>query len=156
MLDIFFKNYQIILKVLYMLIAIPILFQILSLIKSITNNFITLSNSIKLRDKMTNTNRLEYRVRSSNALLSLIDTMIDNEIIGTLKTYARLQENYKNIKTPDDIESISLKVFTAIKKEIFEDNNDTVLTDEYLMRYINEQTTLKFLINTKNLNNMNK
>lgn len=115
----------------------------------------TKTASLKLEDKNKMTIRLEARVRSTSAVLNLIDTIVTNEVIGALKTYARLGENYKTMNTVDDIAAISKKVFDAIKKEIFSDN-DTILTDEYLMTYINERTTLAFLIETQNLNNTMK
>lgn len=142
-------------KVLFILVAFLITIQIFNLITSILNNIDARTNSIKLSDKVRSINRLNARVQSTNAILSLMDTLIANEVTNALKAYARLGENYKSINTADDIEKISSRIFDSIKKEIFIDN-DTIITDEYLMKYINEQTTLVFLIETQKLNMTNK
>ena len=139
-----------VMKILGILLGFFILCQIYNLLKSIAIYVATKTESIKLYDKNNMIIRLEARVNSTNAVLNLIDTMVKNEVISSLKTYARLGEAYKSLKTVDDIEAISQKIFNAIKKEIF-NANDTVLTDEYLMTYINEQTTLVFLIESKAL-----
>ena len=139
-----------VMKILGILLGFFILCQIYNLLKSIAIYVATKTESIKLYDKNNMIIRLEARVNSTNAVLNLIDTMVKNEVISSLKTYARLGEAYKSLKTVDDIEAISQKIFNAIKKEIFNEN-DTVLTDEYLMTYINEQTTLVFLIESKAL-----
>ncbi len=139
-----------VMKVLFFIMAFFISVQIYNILRAIAINLDTRTASIKLSDKNKMINRLEVRVHSTTAVLNLLDTIISNEVTSVLKTYARLNEPYKTLNTADDIESISSKVFASIKKEIFADN-DTVLTDEYLMKYINEQTTLAFLIETQKL-----
>lgn len=139
-----------VMKVLFFIMAFFISVQIYNILRAIAINLDTRTASIKLSDKNKMINRLEVRVHSTTAVLNLLDTIISNEVASVLKTYARLNEPYKTLNTADDIESISSKVFESIKKEIFDDN-DTVLTDEYLMKYINEQTTLAFLIETQKL-----
>ena len=139
-----------VMKVLFFIMAFFISVQIYNILRAIAINLDTRTASIKLSDKNKMINRLEVRVHSTTAVLNLLDTIISNEVASVLKTYARLNEPYKTLNTADDIESISNKVFESIKKEIFADN-DTVLTDEYLMKYINEQTTLAFLIESQKL-----
>lgn len=152
MINTIYSNYLIVMKFLGVFVGLLILLQVYNLIRALVIHIDTRTASIKLYDKNTMILRLESRVRSTDAILKLIDTIISNEVTGTLKTYMRLSDKYNNINTADDIAQISTRVFGAIKKEIFEDN-DTVITDEYLMRYINERTTLTFLISTQALNN---
>ena len=140
-----------IMKILFLLWGLAIASQVYNILRAIAINLDTRTESIKLVDKTRMINRLEVRVASTNAVLNLIDTIIRNEVVSVLKTYASLGEPYKTMNTADDIEKISTKVFNALKKEIFADN-DTVLTDEYLMTYINERTTLEFLIESRNIN----
>lgn len=140
-----------IMKILFLLWGLCIASQIYNILRAVAIHLDTRTASIKLADKNKMINRLEARVSSTNAVLTLINTIINNEVVSVLKTYARLGEPYKTMNTADDIEKISNKVFNAIKKEIFADN-DTVLTDEYLMTYINERTTLEFLIESRNIN----
>lgn len=139
-----------VMKILGIVMGFFILCQIYNLLKSIAIYVATKTESVKLYDRNNMIIRLEARVNSTNAVLNLIDTMVKNEVVSSLKTYARLGESYKTLKTVDDIEAISQKIFNAIKKEIFNEN-DTVLTDEYLMTYINEQTTLVFMIESRSL-----
>ncbi len=152
MINTIYSNYLIVMKFLGVFVGLLILLQVYNLIRALVIHIDTRTASIKLYDKNTMILRLESRVKSTDAILKLIDTIISNEVTGTLKTYMRLGDKYNNINTADDIAQISTRVFNAIKKEIFEDN-DTVITDEYLMRYINERTTLTFLISTQALNN---
>ena len=140
-----------IMKILFLIWGLCIASQVYNILRAIAIHLDTRTESIKLIDKNRMINRLEARVASTNAVLSLINTVINNEVVSVLKTYARLGEPYKTMNTADDIEKISTKVFNSIKKEIFSDN-DTVLTDEYLMTYINERTTLEFLIESRNIN----
>jgi ABC-type multidrug transport system fused ATPase/permease subunit len=139
-----------VMKILGIVMGFFILCQIYNLLKTIAIHIATKTESVKLYDRNNMIIRLEARVNSTNAVLNLIDTMVKNEVVSSLKTYARLGETYKTLKTVDDIEAISQKIFNAIKKEIFNEN-DTVLTDEYLMTYINEQTTLVFMIESRSL-----
>ena len=140
-----------IMKILFLIWGLCIASQVYNILRAIAIHLDTRTESIKLIDKNRMINRLEARVASTNAVLSLINTVINNEVVSVLKTYARLGETYKTMNTADDIEKISTKVFNSIKKELFSDN-DTVLTDEYLMTYINERTTLEFLIESRNIN----
>lgn len=139
-----------VMKILFLLWGLGIVAQIYNIFRATAIHLDTKTESIKLSDKNKMINRLEARVKSTNAVLSLINTIISNEVASVLKTYARLGENYKSINTADDIANVSNKVFNAIKKEIFQ-YNDTVVTEDYLMTYINEQTTLAFLIESKKL-----
>lgn len=140
-----------VMKIIFLLWGLGIVAQIYNILRATAIHIDTKTESIKLSDKNKMINRLEVRVRSTNAVLNLIDTIISNEVASVLKTYARLKEPYKTINTADDIAKISNKVFNSIKKEIFE-YNDTVITDEYIMTYINEHTALAFLIEAQKLN----
>jgi hypothetical protein len=146
-----YNIFILVMKIIFLLWGLGIVAQVYNILRATAIHIDTKTESIKLSDKNKMINRLEVRVSSTNAVLSLIDTIISNEVASVLKTYARLKEPYKTINTADDITKISNKVFNSIKKEIFE-YNDTVITDEYIMTYINEHTALAFLIEAQKLN----
>ena len=64
-----------------------------------------------------------------------------------------LNEKYQTINADNDIRSIADAVFDSLKKENIFNNDDIFLNDEYIMKYIAQQSSIVFLALVKNYNN---
>ena len=82
---------------------------------------------------------------ATNDLLKLINTLIDNQCTVILKTTVALGEKYNYTSIKDDVTSISNTVFNGLDKTMVFNNPDIFLTDEYIMTYITQQTSLTLL-----------
>lgn len=89
----------------------------------------------------------------TNDILELIDKLIQIEASNKLKQSAMLNEKYQTINADNDIRSIADAVFDSLKKENIFNNDDIFLNDEYIMKYIAQQSSIVFLALVKNYNN---
>lgn len=89
----------------------------------------------------------------TNDILELIDKLIQIEASDKLKQSAMLNEKYQTINADNDIRSIADAVFDSLKKENIFNNDDIFLNDEYIMKYIAQQSSIVFLALVKNYNN---
>lgn len=89
----------------------------------------------------------------TNDILDLIDKLIQIEASNKLKQSAMLNEKYQTINADNDIRSIADSVFDSLKKENIFDNDDIFLNNEYIMKYIAQQSSIVFLALVKNYNN---
>lgn len=89
----------------------------------------------------------------TNDILDLIDKLIQIEASNKLKQSAMLNEKYQTINADNDIRSIADAVFDSLKKENIFNNDDIFLNDEYIMKYIAQQSSIVFLALVKNYNN---
>lgn len=89
----------------------------------------------------------------TNDILDLIDKLIQIEASNKLKQTAMLNEKYQTINADNDIRSIADAVFDSLKKENIFNNDDIFLNDEYIMKYIAQQSSIVFLALVKNYNN---
>ena len=89
----------------------------------------------------------------TNDILDLIDKLIQIEASNKLKQSAMLNEKYQTINADNDIRSIADSVFDSLKKENIFNNDDIFLNNEYIMKYIAQQSSIVFLALVKNYNN---
>lgn len=89
----------------------------------------------------------------TNDILDLIDKLIQIEASNKLKQSAMLNEKYRTINADNDIRSIADSVFDSLKKENIFNNDDIFLNNEYIMKYIAQQSSIVFLALVKNYNN---
>lgn len=82
---------------------------------------------------------------ATNNLLKLINTLIDNQCTVILKTTVALGEKYNYTSIKEDVTSISNTVFNGLDKTMIFNNPDIFLTNEYIMTYITQQTSLTLL-----------
>ena len=82
---------------------------------------------------------------ATNDLLRLINTLIDNQCTVILKTTVALGEKYNYTSIKDDVTSISNMVFNGLDKNMIFSNPNIFLTNEYIMTYITQQTSLTLL-----------
>lgn len=85
------------------------------------------------------------QIEATNNLLKLINSMIDNQCTATLKNTVMLQEKYEYPRIKEDVITISNAVYNGLDKDKVFNNPDIFLTNEYVMSYINQQTSLTLL-----------
>lgn len=83
-------------------------------------------------------------ITANKTLLDLIRELIHNECVYTLIEYMLQRKPYPVIKMDEDITNISTRVYEALGKGIFADE-DLQLTSEFIMRFITKETTTIFL-----------
>lgn len=94
---------------------------------------------------------LGLAIEDTSQLLLFINTIIDNEIGKFLIQYQKLNTRYDLKKTDDDIKTIATSVTNAFKEEIIIDD-ECVLTEEYLIRHILNEVTVRFINAVQNMN----
>lgn len=85
------------------------------------------------------------QIEATNNLLRLINSMIDNQCTSVLKNTVVLHEKYEYPNIKDDVIAISTEVYKGLDKDKVFNNPDIFLTNEYVMSYINQQTSLTLL-----------
>jgi len=145
-------------NVIHVLLMLLLLFGSMVLIGLIKNISIYVDERRRIDVKVLTEGKKPYITlqQKSVTTLSVIDTidkLITMEIEDTLKTYARLNEKYNSTRMAEDIESISNRVYNALKKTVYE-SDDIILTDEYIMNYIVTHTTISFIRIVKGLNDV--
>jgi len=106
------------------------------------NTIMSMSNEITLGDKISYT---------TDAIL-LINTIIDNNIADVLLSYRELDKKYEMKKMGDNIKAISENVYNSFKKELYT-HPQLLVTDEFLMQHIMNETSRKLLSATTEYNN---
>ena len=69
-----------------------------------------------------------------------------------LKTYVTLRQPYDYPRMGDDMQTIATEVFNGLKKQYLFNNEHTLVTDDYIIRYIQNQTILIFIKTIQELN----
>jgi hypothetical protein len=101
---------------------------------------------------LTRAQVLKIESKTIGTLLDAIDELIIVEISTIFKTYIGLGQKYEYIKMEEDIIEVSNQVFNALRKEYIFNNDHTILTDEYIMRYIQNQTMTIFIKTVQEFN----
>lgn len=92
------------------------------------------------------------RIEATSTILVLISSLVDNEINHMITTLSRINQKYDAKNMDKDIKNISEAVFNAFKKTNNVVSNQFVVTDEFIMKYITEETITKLLVNMQNYN----
>lgn len=134
-----------------LIICVMVLFSNLLLcIQSITKYFNRKADLFSVKILKKQEVDFSKSAKDATAILSLLDTMILNEVKALLKTYISLNESYPITKMQEDIEKISKNVFGSIRKESF--SSLRFLDDEYLMKYITESSSYNLITSVMALN----
>ena len=70
--------------------------------------------------------------------------MIDNNIMEVMKRYFQLKERYNLLTFDEDLILISTESYNALKAKVFI-NDNTILTSNYLQKFIIQESTIRFL-----------
>lgn len=84
------------------------------------------------------------RLAFTTDFLDMITTLINIEIVNQKRFQLLLNQESKNIDYDKTISEVATAVFNAIKKEFFLES-DHILTEQYLMSFIQKNTTLVYL-----------
>lgn len=148
---------------------IDIIILILSSLGVITIMFgfivvMTLLNQIRIRLKqktLVEYNQLlqpknllttDKQLEVTNNMLIFISKLIEIECNNTLKTNIVLNQKYEFTNATDDIKTISTAVYEGLNPENVFSNPNILLKDDYLMKYISQQTTIELLGQALRLN----
>lgn len=100
------------------------------------------NSSAPLKDKMDNTERM----------LDLIDMLINQHIIVLFRNLASLRtEGYKINNLDKDVKDIAGKVFECLNVDELI-NAEMMVSNDYILRYITQQTTMLILANARQFN----
>ena len=104
------------------------------------------------KDLYVRSKTLKVESETIGTILISIDNLIALEISSIFKTYIGLGQKYEYLKLEEDIQTVATEVFNGLRKEYFFSNDHSILTDEYIMRYIQTQTMIMFLNTVRKYN----
>ena len=82
---------------------------------------------------------------NTNNILSVIDFLIDKEIAIRLHKLSYDEAPYNVLHVDEDVKAIATDVFESLNKEMIANiAATTVLTEDYVRKYITKETTLLF------------
>ena len=103
---------------------------------------IEIANLTKPIDSTLPTNT---QIEITKDVMDLINQLIQIESDAKLKIYAPLNRKYEYTTLAEDIESISESVYEGLRKEMIFDNPNVFISNEYIMKYISQQTSIIFM-----------
>ena len=83
------------------------------------------------------------RISASQDLFTMIDVLIEYEIISDREYEILLQKKSSKIDLEDSVKRISTAVFSKIKPSVFTDVNN-IVTEQCLMSYIQKRTFTEY------------
>lgn len=92
------------------------------------------------------------KIDSTVSLLNLINILIDNEITKMLDSLSRLKVKYDSKSLDRDAKNIAENVYTSLKKDSTFSNENIILTDEYIMKHISEESITRLMIRSYTYN----
>ena len=131
------------LEVLKIIGIVMIIIIILCMSLSLVSSLINLINA-KTDNALNKYDHYMSRLDYNKELLSFIMTITHLEVENEIKTLLSLNVQYNVVNLDRDVEKVSKKIFSAIKPEIYQ-SKANMLTDEYLMQFITETASRKFL-----------
>lgn len=93
-------------------------------------------------------------VESTDALLNLIDRLIDNEVSHVLKEQIQFNNRgYNFINIDKDVEKIATSVYNGINVKLLEklNSDDSIITRDYIMSYIVKKSSIVLLYTTRDM-----
>ena len=93
-------------------------------------------------------------VESTEALLNLIDRLIDNEVAHVLKEQIQFNNRgYNFINIDKDVEKIATSVYNGINVKLLEklNSDDSIITRDYIMSYIVKKSSIVLLYTTRDM-----
>ena len=103
---------------------------------------IEIANLTKPIDRTLPTNT---QIEITKDVMDLINQLIQIESDAKLKIYAPLNRKYEYTTLAEDIEGISESVYEGLRKEMIFDNPNVFISNEYIMKYISQQTSIIFM-----------
>ena len=145
------QNFYNIMIIMYLILGIFLLINITTLIGTIINKTREEARSIELnrvKEELKPVSKeLDYldKLEATVGLLNFINVLIENEIDNKIISLSKLNSKYEMIKLDEDAKAIATNIFQSINNEqTFVDNN-LIMNNEYIMKYITEQSIVKLL-----------
>jgi len=145
--------YMNVIFILFSLLGLIGVIYIINLILVFTSFIDAKKQDITIKSNRLNSANLYEKCEATASILKILDIIIDLEIAQVIRTYTSLNTKYEINRIPDDINLISSNVYKAIKKDIYL-NDDSVMTEEYLMSYITNIVTMNFIEQVRQMNNI--
>lgn len=115
------------------------------------NDYITLIETQQTLLDNKPTLDIKDRVSATKELFSLIDVLIEYEIINNRRFEIFLEKKNKNLDFNNVLEEVGTTVFSSLRSDIYTDKNNLV-TKECLMHYIQKRTFVEYFLYLKNIN----
>ena len=84
------------------------------------------------------------KIDNTADIINIIRVVIDNNIMEVMKRYFQLKERYNLLTFDEDLILISTESYNALKPKVFI-NDNTILTSNYLQKFIIQESTIRFL-----------
>lgn len=84
------------------------------------------------------------KIDNTADIINIIRVVIDNNIMEVMKKYFQLKERYNLLTFDEDLILISTESYNALKPKLFI-NDNTILTSNYLQKFIIQESTIRFL-----------
>ena len=84
------------------------------------------------------------KIDNTADIINIIRVVIDNNIMEVIKRYFQLKERYNLLTFDEDLILISTESYNALKPKVFI-NDNTILTSNYLQKFIIQESTIRFL-----------
>jgi hypothetical protein len=94
----------------------------------------------------------DKQIEVTNNMLIFISKLIEIECNNTMKTNIVLNQKYEFTNATDDIKHISTAVYQGLNPDNVFGNPNILLKDEYIMKYISQQTTIELIGQALRLN----
>lgn len=91
------------------------------------------------------------RVAATKELFSLIDTLIEYEIINNRRFEIFLEKKNKNLDFENVLQDVGQTVFESLASDVYTDKNNLV-TKECIMKYIQKRVFVEYFLYLKNNN----
>ena len=85
------------------------------------------------------------------SFMSLCTSLIDNEVGKLISTYLQSNKKYEYLKVDEDVRTISDNVYSAFKENII-NNDELIISSEFIMKFIIEETLNRLLTLAKEYN----
>lgn len=138
--------------IIFIAIVAVLLMAITGYIEQKRNMLIKQQETETCKTLLVRASTLKMEIETLDALFVSIDSLITAEISNVLKTYVTLRQPYDYPRMGDDMQTIATEVFNGLKKQYLFNNEHTLVTDDYIIRYIQNQTILIFIKTIQELN----
>lgn len=141
----------------YLIIGVLSAIGLMSLIYNLSTYFSTKRNKllieteIQRQNQINNANVYIDKVTLTVDVINLCNTLINSNVSHMISAKEMLHEKYDLKFLKEDSEKIATHVYESIRKELIVDNM-LVVSDEFILNYISEETILVLLQNATDYN----
>lgn len=140
-----------IMSIMYLILGLFVVNNICTLFYNIAKKYNEESKFIELQrikeELKPVSKELDYldKVEATIGLLNFINVLIDNEINNMMTSLSKINSKYELIKLDEDAKQIATNIFQAIAKDNTFIENNLIVTNDYVMKYITDESIIKLL-----------